>query len=1020
MKVLRKLSIRFLSIFVAIVCMNSDALATSESLDLSEMEKIQDIMSSLTPEQKVGQLFLVSFDGTDSVNETYVHKLVSKYRVGGVMLIAQNDNFQSSNDVLLSISKLTNRLQRIVWQNVNEETIDTIELPLPGLPSLSNPSDGYLPLLIGTKNSLEQGGYISVQDGLTSIPSALAIGATWNTDLALSMGEIAGEELSAMGINLYVGPKLDVADAPIGNRSDGSGLSTFGGSPYWVGEMIRSFVIGVHRGSSGGIAFVGESFPGLGAADSGNRLDIPVVNKSLDELIESDLVPYRAVTELSLGSDETIDVLMPAHARYSAWQGSVSIDTRPLGLDSGSLSELFSLQVFSAWRDQGGLVMSSALGREGIRRFYDPTSSTFPAFEIALDAFLAGNDILFLDDFVLDKADNQYDTVVSTIELFVRKYREDGAFAERIDRSVERIIATKLRLYDNDLSILNIQERGNGGGFEDNEAQVFQVALEAVTLLSPSKTEFVNRVPREPLGLDRIVIFTDSRAYNPCSICEPKVRPAVNALENSIDRLYGAGGIRQNSTLELFSFSFLELYKYIAGNVSDMGDGRSVDNSEIGNEEDMLSERSIRSIDEALTGADWLVFTVGDIQDRSNTNALKLVLAERPDILSDKNVIVFAMGAPYYFDATDLSQFTAYYGLYGDSSAFVEVAARVLFQEIVPHEFPPVSIDAVSYDLHQNLSPNPDQSFIISSIQDSNQSDSSDLALVNSLSDDQTNGTGVVAIPTAALVEIEQGSTVSLQTSVLMDHNSNNVPNGTTVEFDASYLAEGGLTETFAISKTFGGVAVGTIVLDRVGLVEISARSGDAVSEPFQLDVLSERNELVENNEKQVDPTSDISSIVTTIPAESTPTSEIDLASVVLDGLTTGPANEVVEIIHDSTESEPNVYIDPRDLMSAILSMIVIGGVAWSIAGIRGMVPLLKSRIRLLLFVTVGVWSGYDYYALRLPVPEILLNFGGLAPALLAWTGGFIGLLAGNISPERLLANSRELRKLGSKRSNDS
>ena len=57
MKVLRKLGVRILSIFVAIVCMNSDALATSKNLDLSEMQKIQDIMSSLTPEQKVGQLF---------------------------------------------------------------------------------------------------------------------------------------------------------------------------------------------------------------------------------------------------------------------------------------------------------------------------------------------------------------------------------------------------------------------------------------------------------------------------------------------------------------------------------------------------------------------------------------------------------------------------------------------------------------------------------------------------------------------------------------------------------------------------------------------------------------------------------------------------------------------------------------------------------------------------------------------------------------------------------------------------
>ena len=125
-------------------------------------------------------------------------------------------------------------------------------------------------------------------------------------------------------------------------------------------------------------------------------------------------------------------------------------------------------------------------------------------------------------------------------------------------------------------------------------------------------------------------------------------------------------------------------------------------------------------------------------------------------------------------------------------------------------------------------------------------------------------------------------------------------------------------------------------------------------------------------------------------------------------------------MIDDSTESPPNVHIDPRDLMSAILAMIVLGGLGWSVASMRGMVPLLKSRVRLLLFVTVGVWSGYDYYALRLPVPEMLLGFVGLAPALLAWSGGFIGLLVGIYSPGKLLVDHIKLRKLGGKRSNHS
>ena len=1016
MKVLCKLGIRFVSIFVVIICVNSSALATSTVLDLSEVEKVQDILSTLTAEEKVGQLFLVGFEGTGSAVEASVHKLIADNRVGGVMLMAENDNFDDSEDVVLSTAKLINNLQRIAWQKFNQKSIESI-----GLPSPSNDNGDYLPLLIGTRNDLERGGYIGIQDGLTPIPGAMAIGATWNTDMALSMGEITGAELSSLGINLYVGPRLDVVDAPIGNSAGGSGLSTFGGNPYWVGEMIRAFVVGVHRGSNGGIAFVGESFPGLGAADNRNRMDIPVVNKSLEELIEFDLVPYNAVTELPLGSDETIDVLMPAQARYSAWQGSISIDTRPLGLDSGSLSELFNIQTFSEWREQGGLVMTSELGREGVRRFYDPSSSTFPAFEIARDAFLAGNDILFLNDFVLDKSEDQYDTVVSTIELFVRKYREDAAFAERVDRAVERIIATKLRLYDNDLSIHNITDGLEYTRFEMKEAQVFQVAQEAITLLSPSKSEFVNRVPRGPAGLDRIVIFTDGRTYKSCSTCEPKLNPPEKALENSIARLYGFGGINQNRTLELFSFSFLELYEHVIGINSELIIVPNENSSEIHSDDDVLTVQVDSNVDEALLGADWLVFAVGDFQDDLENNALKLVLVERPDLLSNKNVIVFAMGAPYYLDATDLSQFTAYYGLYGDSSAFIEVAARVLFQEIVPHESPPVSIDAVSYDLEENLSPDPDQIFLISPIQTSTESDTSDTSLVNNVSGFGSDVSGVAETSTTALAQIVQGSTVNLQTSVLLDHNSKNVPNGTTVEFDASYLAEGGLTETFAVSKTFEGVAVATLVLDRVGLVEMNARSGDAVSDPLQLNVLVVPSESIEDDERQIDTTTtDISSVVTDIPVLTIPTSEIVAADDVVNTPTPDPVIEVITMIEDTTESPPNAHIDPRDLMSAILAMIVIGGLGWSVASMRGMVPLLKSRVRLLLFVTVGVWSGYDYYALRLPVPEMLLGFVGLAPALLAWSGGFIGLLVGIYSPGKLLVDYIKLRKLGGKRSNHS
>ena len=48
----------------------------------------------------------------------------------------------------------------------------------------------------------------------------------------------------------------------------------------------------------------------------------------------------------------------------------------------------------------------------------------------------------------------------------------------------------KLRMYENDLSIINVFDNDSGLDITDKDDKMFQVAREAVTLLSPSKSEF--------------------------------------------------------------------------------------------------------------------------------------------------------------------------------------------------------------------------------------------------------------------------------------------------------------------------------------------------------------------------------------------------------------------------------------------------------------------------------------------------------------------------------------------------
>lgn len=50
---------------------------------------IEQLLSSLTLEQKIGQLIIAGFE-TDSVQDTHFQKLVNDYHVGNVILFTRN------------------------------------------------------------------------------------------------------------------------------------------------------------------------------------------------------------------------------------------------------------------------------------------------------------------------------------------------------------------------------------------------------------------------------------------------------------------------------------------------------------------------------------------------------------------------------------------------------------------------------------------------------------------------------------------------------------------------------------------------------------------------------------------------------------------------------------------------------------------------------------------------------------------------------------------------------------------
>jgi beta-N-acetylhexosaminidase len=150
----------------------------------------------------------------------------------------------------------------------------------------------------------------------------------------------------------------------------------------------------------------------------------------------------------------------------------------------------------------------------------------------------------------------------------------------------------------------------------------------------------------------------------------------VDALKNSIVRLFGPGAGGQINASMIHAYSYQDLISYLNDPLGSAALGVNLDASQ------------------------WVLLVMQDSSvARPETDAVTRLLSERSDLIREKKVIGFAFNAPYYLDATDIAKLTAYFGIYSKISAFMDVAARVLFQELSPVGALPVSVPGVGYDL---------------------------------------------------------------------------------------------------------------------------------------------------------------------------------------------------------------------------------------------------------------------------------------------------------------------------------
>ena len=280
-------------------------------------------------------------------------------------------------------------------------------------------------------------------------PWAMTLGAIQDNSLIYEMTSKIAEDCKRMGIYWDFAPVVDVNTNPsnpiIGNRSFGSDIN----------NVIAKGLAYAQGLQDNGVLASMKHFPGHGDTDTDSHLDLPEVSHNLERLNSIELAPFKALLDKKIGGVMVAHLYVPALEKQSGIPASVSYEV---------ITNLLKKSY-----QYNGLIITDALNMNAVAK-------KFPAGELDLRAFKAGNDImLFSQDVPNGKA-------------LIKSALEKGEISEnRLAESVKKILKTKYLLGLQNLKSLNpenINEDLNNVSHAELSEKLYS---NAITLLKDEK-----------------------------------------------------------------------------------------------------------------------------------------------------------------------------------------------------------------------------------------------------------------------------------------------------------------------------------------------------------------------------------------------------------------------------------------------------------------------------------------------------------------------------------------------------
>ena len=331
-------------------------------------DPVAEALAAMTTEEKVGQLLVAGIGGTGAGEDGL--QAVQDYQVGGVILFGRN--VESADQ----LADLTNELKALNGDNI--------------------------PLFLCVD---QEGGRVDrMPPEVDDLPSAYDYIAGGGDPL--ERGKVLSAQCAAFGFNLDFSTCLDIWSNPdntvIGDRAYGSDPDTVTRAGLAVNEGLEQ----------GGVIPVVKHFPGHGDTSTDSHVDLPVVDKTVEELEEFELIPFQAAI------DQGTPCVMVAHILMTQIDPDLPASLSP-EVVTGLLRQEMGFD---------GVVCTDDLTMGAI-------SNTYGMGEAAVMAVEAGCDLLL----VCHEADNltaARDALLSAVDA--------GRISmERLDESVYRILSLK-------------------------------------------------------------------------------------------------------------------------------------------------------------------------------------------------------------------------------------------------------------------------------------------------------------------------------------------------------------------------------------------------------------------------------------------------------------------------------------------------------------------------------------------------------------------------------------------------